>query len=221
MLTARQIINAARDRHAAFDRARIPDAVALRYLSAVQREFAGKITQLDGGYFSYEETVELSPSDIGDEETFDAGWELPEHTSVEGIAVRSTSGAQEVELIPWEMRNAPNTRRLAGYLLGNVLYLRGPAIQWTGATELAVRLNSTPYELEALDDELMLPDAAELAVTERLALFFMQRGHADPSLQQPNASMYQIAARDSEQAFLDSVANRLAGATFRIRETWP
>lgn len=216
MLTARQIVNAARDRAASFDGKRHPDAAALRYLSAVQRDLHSKVLFLDPTLFQEEETYTLPLDD------FDEGIQLPEHRSVEGVVVRgpasgsSPGRAARVELLPWGLRDAGGTSRLAAWVVGQRLYLRSPASLWDGGSEIAIATTAIPAELTTLDDELILPDTAELALTEALALFFARRD----SQSGLNISLYQIAAKDAEDSFLRDIANRLAGTSFRIRDTW-
>lgn len=208
-LVARDVIDAARDRHAAFDRARVPDKGALRYLSAKVRELHGRITQID------DSTLVETDETLLPLANFDDGIDLLDNRTIASVAAmpKGTDMALvDVELLPYELRNDWRAPRVSAYIRGNVLYLAGDASRWSLATSIVVSYVATPEELTTLRDEIPLPDAAELCLTEAVALYMAGRVPGmDPTA-------FVARAESSESRYLADVANRLAGVTYFVRD---
>ncbi len=215
-LLAERIIESARDRHSAFDRRRVPDPSALRFLSAYRKELAGKVGEIDETALAVEQT-EAMP--LGD---FDSGITLEANRYVAGIMAKDNSATARylpVDLIPWSHRNDINSPMAAAWEVNGVLYLRGPSATWRNITEIGIMLiPSMETDLEALDDEVGLPVEAERALIENLALFMAKRGHNDPALPAIQLQLFREDAIKAEADYLRDVSNRSTGRHFRTRD---
>jgi hypothetical protein len=72
-----------------------------------------------------------------------------------------------------------------------------------------------PPDLVDLDDTLAIPDAAELACVENVALFLARREAQESDGDGKIAlSPFVAAATDAERQYLDDVKNNVSGRTF-------
>lgn len=220
MATVAQVIDKARDRHAAFDRKTIPDRMARRFLSDYCRQLQGRVEAIDPGALRVEQVV---PMPLGD---FDAGFTLsPDVRYVAEIVAKEPATVANprtfpVTIINVEQRNAPNGPLAAAWLVGNVLHLRSPASLWQNIGSLAVAYVPTPTELTDGTYNIPLPDAAELACVERLAEFMARRGTLDSAAPPINLDTFTSAADRAEGAYLADVANRLTGQVWFTQDTY-
>lgn len=212
------VINAARDRHVAFDKQRNPSGPLYRFLGQYMQVLSGKMLLIDPestGLLA-EMTVDLSAYD------FDAGVALDTGTLVVEVVLNdpATSIPQRsypIELIDPAQRFAPNGPRAAAWQIGNVLYLRGRAEDYQNYGSITLRV--TPAVLDQLVWEtagtaLMLPDDAELACVEAVALFMAKRGHNDPKLPPIDLGAFKATAAEAETDFLNLVRRRVTGRSF-------
>lgn len=221
------VLNAARDRHAAFDAQRNPDPVLLRYLGNFCQEVQGKIMAIDPSYGGIEQTIvfELPLAD------FDAGMAIGAGRIITDIiAVNKSTEPQRrtwaIPLIAREQRFAKNGPWMAAWQEGENLYLRAPAEGWTnyGSIEVQVVQNFSDDDLATLmrrDSVLPLPDAAAGMVADALALFMATRGHTDPALPPIDVGVFAATARASAEAFYDAVRERNVGRMFITQDVWP
>lgn len=215
-LLAERVIESARDRHAAFDRRRVPDPSALRFLSAYRKELAGKVAAIDETQLAVEQT-EAMP--LGD---FDGGITLDANRYIAGVVARDNSPAPRtipIDLIPWAQRNDINSPLAAAWEVGGVLYLRGPETAWRFITEIGILMvPSLTTDLAALSDDVALPAEAEKALVENTAYFMAKRGHNDPNLPAISLAAFAEEAARAEASYLADVANRNTGRHFRTRD---
>lgn len=221
MLVAREVIDAARDRHPAFDRNRNPDKLVLRFLSSYATELHGKVVKLNETALLTELSVALPLAD------HEAGIPLPPHRYVAEIVARLNSSTTDdpqvmpVALIPWAHRFDRNRPIWAGWVVKGTLYLRSPASRWQTMNEIAVSLVPTPILSQTLDDPVALPDEAGRALIEHTAAFMARRGHSNPALPAIDLSACVLAATSAEEAYLADVANGVTSVNFQTRDVWP
>lgn len=212
------IINAARDRHVAFDKQRMPSGPLYRFLAQYVAKLSGKALLIDpeAGGVNVEQTVDLNVFD------FDAGVVLDAGALVIEVVLNdpATSVPQRsypIDLIDPALRFAPNGPRAAAWQIGNVLYLRGRYEDWSNYGSVTIRTTAAlPDEgmNEARAAVLALPDDAELACVEAVALFMAKRGHNDPKLPPIDLGAFAATAADAETAYLDLVRRRITGRSF-------
>lgn len=217
MLTAGGVINAARDRHAAFDRRRTPDGVLLRHLSAYTKQLHGRISSIDPDILRVEQSTAFPLAD------HEAGITLPDNRFVAAVSIADNSTPANnypIELIPAITRNDLNAPVLAAWQIGSKIYLRSPASLWTRASSIAISYIAIPVPLTKLSDTLAVPDTAELACIESVALLLARRGHNDPNLPRIVVREFADVFTDAEDQFLKDIANRLGGRRFRTRDIY-
>lgn len=221
-IVAGNVIDAARDRHTAFDRKVHPNKMLLRHLSQYVKRLHGKIVAIDEDAVR----VEIAPVALPLAD-FAAGVVLPANVRyVAGASVTypppSTTAPVALDLIQSDERNARNTPANAAWVVNGVLYLSGNANRWSAFNALAISVVFVPADLTDLTETLAVPDAAEEACTEALALFMARResqesdGEAKIAIQPFAAS-----ASDAERSFLDDVKNNVAGRTFYTQDVYP
>lgn len=218
MLTVGGVIDAARDRHSAFDRRRTPDGVLLRHLSAYVKHLHGRIAAVDPDVLHAEQVTALPLADHA------AGITLPANRTVAAVAVGDKSTPQrsfDIDLIPAKSKNDFNAPVYAAWQLGNKLYLRSPASLWTQGKDIAIAYVAIPVSFTKLEDDITtLPDTAEMALIESIALLLARRGHADPALPDIDVKEQIRIAADAEESFVKDIANRKVGRRFRTRDVW-
>jgi hypothetical protein len=218
-LLAERIIESARDRHAAFDRRRVPDPSALRFLSAYRKELAGKVAKID------ETALVTTQAQAMPLVTFDSGITLTANRYIAGVTAKTNQTTPQywpVDLIPWAHRNDINSPLAAAWEYGGKLYLRPPATAWRDIVEIGIALVATmATDLAALTDDVGLPPEAEKACVEATALFMAKRGHNDPTLPAISLASFNDEAIKAEGAYLEDVNNRNTGRHFRTRDVNP
>lgn len=216
MLSAERVIEAARDRHPAFDRSRTPDPSVLRFLSQYRKELAGRVAAIDETALVTSVTFSMPLSD------HEAGITLPANRYIAGITAKdnnATPNYYPVDLIPWAHRNDINAPLSAAWEYGGKLYLRSPASAWRYITEIGVAIvPSMDTDLATLADDVGLPTEAERALTEACAFFMAKRGHNDPLLPPIDMQGFASAASNAESEYLHDVNNKNTGRTFRTRD---
>lgn len=215
---AGDVIDAARDRHAAFDRQRHPNKGALRYLSGYVKALRGKIMAIDPAMVRVELPVVLPLAN------HDAGIALPAGTllvdEVAGTFLKQPQPPWPIPIIDITARFAPNAPTGAAWQQGSTLFLRGPDTLWRDFASVTLYLVATPLTLTELDDPLAIPDAAELACTEACALFFAGREVQEASESKISLQKFVGTAAGAESDYLDTVKAGLAGKVFVTQDVW-
>jgi hypothetical protein len=213
-LLAGNVIDAARDRHTAFDRKTHPNKMLLRFLSSYVKQLHGKVLALDEDDVRIETTFDLPMAD------FSAGITLPANVRYVAEAsvtypAPSTDSPVPLDIIQSSERNARNAPANGAWVVNGRLYLAGTAQRWTHFNKLAVSFVLLPPDLVDLDDTLAIPDAAELACVENVALFLARREAQESDGDGKIAlSPFVAAATDAERQYLDDVKNNVSGRTF-------
>lgn len=216
-LLAGEIIDEARDRHAAFDNRRNPQKVVRRFLATYAVELAGRIMRIDETALLTEFVQAMPLVD------FNAGIVLPANRGIAGIvAVDNRTPAQRfpVDLIPWATRGDANVPLASAWLYGGKLYLQALAQNWSNITQIAVAYYPDFALITADTDAIPLRQDARLSLVENAALFMAGRGHTDPALPPIDMKKFVAAAGGAEDEFLKNVANQLGATHFRTRDVW-
>ncbi|MGH3428480.1 MAG: hypothetical protein ACRDQZ_13085 [Mycobacteriales bacterium] len=219
-ITAATVIDEARDRHAAFDRKRIPDRMARRFLSNYAIQLHGRILAIDPDALRVDVVTALPLAD------FDAGIALP--AGVRYIADVVTTEPDTVAnprtvpvtLLPAAQRNAPNGPLAAVWQVGSTVYLRSPATLWRYMGSITIAYVPLPVELADLNAVLPVPDAAKLACVESVAAFMARRGSTDSSAPEIDLQEFNQEKTEAEGAYLADVANRLTGQVWITQDTY-
>ncbi len=222
------VVNAARDRHAAFDRVRTPDGVLYRFLADYCQEVQGKIMAIDPTYAGVEVTLSFALP-LAD---FDAGMALgPGRIVTDIVAVEPLSAGVDrdtipIQLISRDQRFARNGPIAAAWQEGENLYLRGPYTRWRdmGSIEVQVVQSFTDADVTALQAKtavLPLPDAGAKMATEAMAYLMARRGHNDPQLPPIDVGLFRDELSRSEEAFYDAIRQRDVGRVFFTADVWP
>lgn len=208
-LLAGDLIEAARDRHASFDRERTPDLVLLRFLSREQRRLMGKLAQANPQAVSVTQDLLLSAYD------WRAGFLL--------LAYQALDVRGEVIFTDPARHAAPlHIRALAdqsvagvGYFAGaqgDVLRLFGVAADWEGVERVRVRLAPLPDELKRLGDPLTVPDTAEAALVASLTAFLAGRAEG------VDGRPFYAEAVQYETDLIREIRSSYRAVSFKVRE---
>lgn len=214
-LLAGSVIDAARDRHVAFSQERAPNGVCLRFLSQRVRELLGKIAEIDEDLLRVELNVVLPLAD------FAAGIALPANRSVVAVTVEETGvnpRSFDLPIVPASNRNDVNTPLGAVWQIGNTLYLRGKASDWTNYGSIAVATIPVPAALVKLNDTLPVDDTAERALADGLAFDLGARMAGVEGVPPINLDILAASASRSSEAYLDEVRNRTHSRVIQTRD---
>lgn len=219
------VISTARDRHAAFDPKRFPNGMLYRFLADYCQEAQGKIMSIDPTY-----NIEITLGFTLPLTDFDAGLALGPGrivTEVTALDARTVPGPRvsPVALISRDQRFARNGPPVAAWQESEVLYLRGPEIQWRDIVQVQVQVvesfsDADVTALQTRNAVLPLPNAAALMVIEALAHFMARRGHIDPKLPPIVLGDFVQAKVGAEESFYRSVADRQVGRAFFTADDW-
>lgn len=216
-LLAGDIIDEARDRHAAFDNRRNPQKVVRRFLASYCVDLAGRINRIDEQALLAESVVAMPLAD------FNAGIVLPANRGIAGIVAvdNHVPGLKSpVELVPWATRGDANVPLASAWLYGGKLYLQGVASSWRNIVSLAIAYVPDFALLTADADVIPLRQDARLTLVENAALFMAGRGHTDKNLPPIDMKKFVAAAGGAEEEFLKNVSNQLGLTHFRTRDVW-
>ncbi len=218
--TAATVIDAARDKHSAFDKEHHPNKGALRHLSQFVKRAHGQLTQMDPSLVTVNVTTTLPLVDHG------AGIALPTGTRMveEIIATYSATNAQprdpyRVRLIDFVQRFAPNAPRGAAWQQGQVLYLRSPASIWQSFASVTVTLATMPTDLAELGDTLALPDTAQEWCIEEVAYYFAKR-EVQENDTKISLDAFRICRDEARDGFLADIANSQQGRMMFTEDVW-
>lgn len=218
------IINAARDRHVAFDDRRNPSGPLFRFLAQYTAKLSGKVALIDpdAAGLTTETNVALNVFDFNAGMVLGAGRFVTEVLLIDKVTAVPQQ-TYPIDLIDPALRFAPNGPARAAWQMGNVLYLRGRAVDWQDYGSIAVRVvGGLPAEgaNEARLAAMALPDESELACIENVALFMARRGHADPKLPPIDIGVFKSEAAEAEEAYLDIVRRRVTGRVFFTQDVY-
>lgn len=214
-LLAGSVIDAARDRHVAFSRERAPQGVCLRFLSQAVRHLLGRVAEIDEDLLRVEMNVVLPLAD------FAAGIALPANRSVVAVTVEETGvnpRSFDIPIVPAALRNDVNTPLAAAWQIGNSLYLRGKANDWTSFGSIAVSTIPVPAEITKSTDELPVEDTAERALADAVALELAGRMVGVEGVPPINLAAFAAKAAASEDRYLDDVRNRTHSRVVQTRD---
>jgi hypothetical protein len=220
------VMDAARDRHPAFDHQLMPPGPLARFIADYTLQMQGRLRAIDSTLSGFEVTLtfELPLAD------FDAGLALGAHRLVQEVTLVDPVGrvprrTTPVTLIPRDLRFAPNVPTAAAWQEGNILYLRGPSSLWSphydqGTVEVQVIEGWGDVEGAALlapGATLPLPDDAVPAVIEAAAAFMARRAPAALGI---NVREFAEQQQLAEARAIEATVQRVNGRSYVIQDVW-
>lgn len=165
--TASDVVNAARDRHPAFDPKTAPDAVAWRFLQQFARTLASEVVQRKPEALVRTALVTTLPL-----AAFGAGITIPTRLIVDDVSVLRSGGVSPTDDAPVRLVH-PGQRfttraPLFAYLVGDTVQLGGVDTDWMPYTSVTVRYVPVPTVTDGstalpFDDDAMTPCVLALA----------------------------------------------------------
>jgi hypothetical protein len=218
-----RIVASARDRHPAFDVRRHPSGPVYRFLADYVAELQAMIASLTLEGTTLELTIDATIP-LAD---FEAGIDLgATRTVTEVVGVDPTTKVPQrtypIELISAETRLAPNAPRASAWVDGETLFLMGPESRWKDLGSISVKVLAEfgDADADALARPravLPLPDQANRAVIENLALFMAKRAPKSDGI---DVQSFKQEARDAEERFGESLITRMQETTFTTVDTY-
>lgn len=213
-LIAGDVIDTARDWHASFSVRDHPDKGLLRALGACERDLLQRALQVNEDYSRVVASTALPLA------TFATGIAVPANLMIHGAEyVDNTGRAHDIDLKPMMYRDDP-AHPLTLYLGDDVVYLRGTAQDWNGLTAINIIYTPEPVMPATLAATLTLEEDARSALTAYLVLMMARRGTLRTDIPKPDVRAALLWYERAEKEFLHAIANRRAGQTFGVRETW-
>lgn len=214
-MDAGTIIDEARDLHPSFVVRHHPNKVLLRQLERREKEMLRRALEINEDYRSATLTTAMPLA------VFANGITLPTGVTPTGADYIDAAGDRfEIQLRPWHHRGDPAPLR-TGYVKAGVVYLRGIAADWNGATSVLIYHTPAVTALTTLTSVLAIGDEAKDHLVADLAYFMARRRHTDPMLPQPVPSEFLEARTDTWHEFERHAADTLAsGKEIFIREVY-
>jgi hypothetical protein len=212
--TCKSVIRAARDRHASFDSSRHPDPILVRRLDQLQRYLLTQAIERNPSFMAATHTITWPPT------SFDDGYQLAfSYHLLHGGDVFFGGQKTEFNLIEYGRRFS-SVPLYSGWVVGDRLYFRGLASDWTGTTKIVLTYVPAVPRLATLGSLFTLPRSAESAFVDNLAAFMGGRGHADPQLPAINVGLLNQEAGKSEEAFLREIGKRRQTSVKYVKDVW-
>ncbi len=223
-ITAAEVIEGARDLHAAFSPQRNSNRLLLRQLAKYKRRLFQLITNINPSVLQ-EATTDVSV-DIA---TFDFanGQDLGDHIyilpdgEIEPQNEIDPGDRSKFFLISQNVRLFSRPL-LSGWMRGNRIFLQGSEQDWSGFITLHLSVIPIPTGPTALADNFdPMPDTGLDVLTDYAAFVMAKRGHVDNSIPPLNASEFRADFAQSEQAFLEEMGLRKKARKIRTLDTYP
>lgn len=213
-VTVADIIEGARDYHAALDPYTHPDKVAIRWLDRYHKQLVLKVAQINPDELALFQDVSLPLAD------FDAGEatnDAHQYLSGKAFFQGQTNLWDRLEKLPWESRG----RRIhhpAYSIINATIRLHGVAADWTQYDSLEIRYIPMTVDLSDGADLIVLPDTAEIPMTAGCAYFLLRRQPEQPY----KGYLAEIRAewQGAENVFLGEIAGRKKTELSQVNEVW-
>lgn len=213
-LTAGAVIDAARNKHSAFNERDHPGKALRVELGRLERTLLQRAIERNQDYVA---AVQSTPLPLS---VFANGITLPAHLAVHDAELKGVNNAtREVELAPWHARNDPRQLYTASQR-GQVLYLLGTADQWNGWVSIDVTYTPRPTAPASAAAVLTVDELAEDALVTGLAAFMAGRGSRDSEDIKVDVRHFEGMFSQAVMDFELAVGGLRAGDTFRTREVW-
>lgn len=221
-MQASSVIRSARELDPSFTRQRHTDRVALGSLSRLHRRFVEDLVKLEPRAVVDELEITFPLDDFDGGAPLETGESDPEpidylkiHRPLD-LWRRGEDLPRRLDLIDWADRH--RTRGWACWLREGRLFFTGSEEAWNDVTKVVLTYTPSPTDLDALEDELLLPSSATGALVTGLGAFFASRSKAD-ELAKPRAEFRQEAL-EAERLWLDGIYRRIGAVSSRTREVW-
>ena len=182
-LTAGEVINHARDLHAALSPANAPAVLGYRALSRIQRDLLTDVVMANPAYLATQAKVAMPLADFND--GIDLNGVLGEWADLVEIFGRwATASNFELRVwsIPWEQRDL--AQRWPSFTLrNNTVYLMGTETGWSQIAELRLTYSAVPLDLTSDSSVFALHDDARETLAASLAAFYLGRLVGNPEYQ--------------------------------------
>jgi hypothetical protein len=210
MITARIVLEQARDYHETFHRENVPDLALLRHLHLLEMQYAQRLARDNPEALVQEEILEIGDLEFVREE----GLELSATLTTAGYAANLNDGRRvPVWLYPESdaVSDGPRPPELIGYRRGRFFFPAGTG--WDAVAALRHTFTPVPRSLSTLDQRLTLPDLALPALVARLALWVASRRGLLRDL-----SALPQEVQMSEESFFATMEERVGPMQIRVRQ---
>lgn len=210
--TLGDVVTAARDRHPAFAKPNVPDAVFARFCSDWQRTFYAKAVQRDPS-FALATVTTTGPIDPTVQVT------LPAYERLVGGTVTLTDPAGStlpLTLVGYHNRFRPLGDYVAT-VTGQTVTWQGSAAHWSDVASVILHYVPEPADLLALTDAFTLPDSARPACVAHAALMAGARVSALPGMPAVDVTALAQTAAEAEAQWLTSMGAMQRNRVHRMR----
>lgn len=218
MSLAGDVIDRARDVHAAFTRNQTPDAVALRLLTGSRRILFHAATQAHRAAFLTTLTYPLTPTLITD------GVELTPSTFIENLRMQVYEDIQPLTLLESKSDEQfsyfPRYAVVEGQNLGLLRLFPADPSLWTDTTAIYVDQLLPLPALTLLTSEVGLLADADEALSMMVAAHMGLRGQTGAGLPAIPVRDIQAYADQAMKSYLKHLAEQRRSASFQITERW-
>lgn len=219
-LVVGDVIEFARDLHPAHDKTRIPDRVAIRLLTTIERDLAAEIAQVNPDYLLSAVTI-AGPITAGE----DTPQTIPAFHHIRGGTVVFTDDGlnnRALQLVEW-VRRYSEPINYAAYLRGGSLYFVGEDEDWGDVDSVVVYYTPIPTALpetqSALTATMTLTDQARGVCQWMLAEHMAVRAaaHPDtPDAARPDVTYFAARSREAQDKFRLMVAQQRRNRTMIV-----
>lgn len=225
-LSVADVVNQARDAHAALSPTNAPQPIAIRRLTLFQRTLVTEIVRRVPGFLAQTVTVNLPLTDfdagIDLSSTIASGWlDLPDGVFT---YAQSPSPSRSVPgtFVPFEQRMFQGARP-AFTFLNNVLYFIGLATEYTQYASFTLSFTSLPSALVDGNSTFILPDDALECLAAELAAVWIQRLVGNPNFDVDGdaAAALRADANRTKAEFLTRIFRLTQRQSYRVRDRQP
>lgn len=220
-ITAQEVITSARDAHAAFSKARHPNATLLRALSHYKKQLWGRITNVNSSVLAVEEVVDLTTYDFALGHAFPASIYVIPDGEISHPNDVNPSDRERFTIIDQTVRQFTRPQR-CGWFIQNQLWLQGDEKDWVNCTNLYIHYVAIPTGPTALDDNFdPAPDTIEPVLESFLAAKMAAKGHVDQSLPPIDTAEMNKEWHIAEDRFLSELGERRKAQRIKTLDVFP
>jgi len=220
-ILAEDVITAARDGHAAFSKARHPNAGLLRALAHYKKQLWGKIANVNSSVLAVEEVIDLTTFNFATGQAFPANIYVVPDGEVSHPNDVNQSDRGRFTLIDYTVRQFTRPQH-CGWFIQNQLWLHGDEKDWVNTTNLYISYVAIPTGPAAMDDDFdPAPDTIEYVVETYLAKIMAGKGHADATLPPIDLRGFVTDWQEAENRFLAEQGEKRKHQRIKTLDVFP
>ena len=220
-VTAQEVITSARDGHAAFSKARHPNAGLLRALQHYKKQLWSRVTNVNSSVLAVIDTIDIQAFNFATGYAFPANIYVLPDGEVSHPSDPNPSYRGKFTLVGQTVRTYSRPV-YSGWFVQNQLFLQGELLDWGQAVNLYigyVAMPTGPATLAANFDPM--PDSVEPVLETFLQKVMAGKGHMDETLPPIDVKEFNNEWHIAEDRFLSEQGEKKKAHRIKTLDVFP